>query len=146
MAGWSRRATLLLWRLSPSPQHRPCNPSDILFSQSITNKTISCWQSKRCQGWKAQRLCPVEEYRALFRAVRCERSSVQPLLVRSTCTSCSPFSVLSHPLAGRIIPIPTQNSLGYKFGRLITCYLKCHQIPTSDADFSHKINEVFLGL
>lgn len=73
-------------------------------------------------------------------------SSIRHLLVRSTCTLCSLFSTLRHPLPSRIIPIPAQNSLCCKFGSLISCCLKYHQILTKNADFFHEINQIFLRL
>lgn len=70
-------------------------------------------------------------------------SSIWPLPARSTSTLCSLHSAPRHPLPSRIIPIPAQNSLCYKFGSLISWCLKCHQILTNGAGFCHEINHIF---
>lgn len=71
------------------------------------------------------------------------RSSIWPLLARSTRTLHSMFSTWRHPLPSRIIPISAQNSPYCKFGSLISCCLKHHQILTNNTNSFREINQIF---
>lgn len=127
-------------------QHRSGNHFDMFLSKAFkTKQSISCSPADA----KTEKLSVFTLGRKTIyysKPYIVSVSSIRHLLVRSTCTLCSLFSMLRHPLPSRIIPIPAQNSLCCKFGSLISCCLKYHQILTKNADFFHEINQIFLRL